>query len=104
VLRLRHLAIIVFGLVVVLAACSDEGPDGYDDATRDAFMEGCIEDDASEDLIDVCECTYETAVEELPFERFRTVERRLQEGQTEIPDDVSEIILGCIRQVSATRS
>ena len=102
-LRLRPVAIILFGIIVVLVACGDEGPDDYDDATREAFMEGCVEDDADPDLVDVCECTYETAVEELPFERFRAVERRLQEGQTEMPDDVSEIILGCIREVSATR-
>ena len=95
--------IILFGFVALLVACGDEGPDDYDDATREAFMEGCVEDDTDLDLVEVCECTYETAVEELPFERFRAVERRLQEGQSDIPDDVSFIILDCIREVSATR-
>ena len=88
----------------MLAACGDDGRDDYDDATREAFMEACIEDDTDPDLIDVCECTYETVVEELPFERYRTIERRLAEGQSDLPDDYSQIVVDCIREVSARRS
>ncbi|MFP3906928.1 MAG: hypothetical protein ACLFRV_14200 [Acidimicrobiales bacterium] len=102
--QLRTLTVSLFGLIMMLAACGDSGPDDYDDSTREAFMAGCVEEDGDPDLVEVCECTYETAVEELPFERFRSVENRLQQGESDIPDDVSEIILDCIREVSASRS
>lgn len=91
-------------LVALLAGCGDDGPSDYSDATRDAFMAGCLEDNTDPDLADVCECTYDTAVDELPFEQFQAAERRLQQGSTDIPDEISEIIIECIRQVSATRS
>lgn len=104
VFQLRTLTVGLFGLIMMLAACGDSGPDDYDDSTREAFMSGCVEEGSDPDLVEVCECTYETAVEELPFERFRSVEDRLQQGESDIPDDVSQIILDCIREVSASRS
>lgn len=103
-LRIRRLALLPLAATSILIACGDESPGEYDESTREAFMSGCVEDDTNDDLVEVCECTYETAVEELPFERFEAAEKRLQEGSPEVADDISEIILECIRQVSASRS
>jgi hypothetical protein len=100
----RSVLILLAAASLFVAACGDDGPDDYSDSTREAFMTGCVEDDTDEDLVEVCECTYDTAVEELPFEEFKTVEQRLQSGGSDIPDAVSDIILDCIRQVSASRS
>jgi hypothetical protein len=86
------------------AACGDDSPGEYTDATREAFMTGCVEDDADPDLVEVCECTYEQAVEDIPFDEFEAIEQRLGRGQTEVPERISEIILDCIREVSGSRS
>lgn len=102
--RLRTLALLLLAASTIVIGCGDDSPGEYDASTREAFMSGCVEDDTNDDLVDVCECTYETAVEELSFERFEAAEQRLQEGSPEIADDISEIIVECIRQVSASRS
>jgi hypothetical protein len=96
--------VLLAALALLGGACGDDSPGEYTDATREAFMSGCVEDDSDPDLVEVCECTYDTAVERLPFERFEAVEQRLQRGQTEVPDDISDIIIDCIRRVSASRS
>jgi hypothetical protein len=103
--RPHHRLTLLLALILALGlACSDGGPEEYSEATRQAFMEGCVEDDSDADLVEVCECTYDTAAAELPYERFHSMERRLQQGATDIPDEISEIILDCIRSVSASRS
>ncbi len=100
---LRLLTILVAGAFVA-AACGSGGPSEYSEATRAAFMNGCVEAaDSSPDLVEVCECTYDTAVEQMPFEQFKAAEQRLQEGSPEVSSEFSEIILACIRQVSASR-
>jgi hypothetical protein len=104
VLRSRLAVVVLVVVCLVAAGCGDDSPGDYDDATREAFMSGCVEDDTNADLVEVCECTYDTAVEELPFEQFKAAEQRLQEGSPEVADEISEIILDCIRQVSARRS
>lgn len=91
--------VLAFGAV----ACGDDAPSEYSESIRAAFMRGCVEDDTNEDLIEVCECTYDTAVKEMPFDQFRTAERRLQEGSPEVSSEFSDIILGCIRRVSGQR-
>ena len=100
----RSLLILLVSALFLVAACGEDGPSDYSESTREAFMTGCVEDDSDDDLVEVCECTYDTAVEELPFEEFKSVEQRLQGGGSDIPDAVSEIIVDCIRQVSASRS
>lgn len=104
VAALRRLGLLLILTVLVAAACGDDSPGEYTDATREAFMAACVEDDADPDLRDVCECTYERAVEELPFEEFESIEQRLARGETDVPDVISDIILDCIREVSAARS
>jgi hypothetical protein len=101
--RLRAAALVAVALVA-LSACGDDGPDDYDESIREAFMAGCVEDAADPDLIEVCECTYDASEEQLPFERFRSVERTLQQGSGDVPEDVAGIIVDCIRDVSSRRS
>ncbi|MGY6501330.1 MAG: hypothetical protein ACXIVQ_10625 [Acidimicrobiales bacterium] len=100
--RLRPL-LLVLAVVLVAVGCGDESDDGYSAETRAAFMEGCVEDSDDPDLVAVCECTYETAESELPFERFRAAERDLVRGATEVPGEVTDLVIDCIRTVSATR-
>ena len=99
---LRPLVLLVVSLLV-LAGCGDDSPGEYTDATRESFMTGCVEDSDDPDLLEVCECTYERAVEEIPFDQFESMEQRLARGQTDVPDSIATIIVDCIREVSARR-
>jgi hypothetical protein len=105
VAALRRLGLLLTTALVLLTACGgDDSPGEYTDATREAFMAGCVEDDSDRDLREVCECTYERAVEELPFEEFEEAEQRLASGETDVPDAFADLILDCIREVSRSRS
>ena len=104
-MRLLHrLGLLCVAVLLFGAACGDDSPGDYTDATREAFMTGCVEDDSDPDLVEVCECTYDTLEADVPFEEFESIEQRLGRGQTDVPDLVAEIILDCIREVSASRS
>lgn len=96
-----------FALALIVAAlagaCGSDAPDNYSADVRESFMTGCIEDSGNADLVEVCECAYDTAAADLPFEQFKAAEQRLQDGSPEVSDAVVEIILGCIREVSARR-
>jgi hypothetical protein len=100
--RLRPLGLMIVCLLGA-AACGDDSPGEYTDATREAFMTGCVEKDSDPDLVDVCACTYDRAVEEIPFDQFESMEQRLSRGQTDVPDALAAIIIDCIREVSASR-
>lgn len=100
--RLRPLAVIV-SCLFALVACGDDSPGEYTDATREAFMTGCVEDGDDPDLVEVCECTYERAVEEVPFDQFESIEQRLARGESDVPDTIATLIVDCIREVSARR-
>lgn len=100
----RRAAALFAVALLALVACGDDGPDGYDESIREAFMTGCVEDATDPNLVEVCECTYDASVDRLSFDRFRSVERTLQQGAGEVPDDVAAIIVDCIREVSARRS
>jgi hypothetical protein len=99
---LRPLGLLLVS-VLALAACGDDSPGEYTDATREAFMAGCVEDSDDPDLVEVCECTYERALEDIPFDQFESMEQRLARGQTDVPDSIAAIIVDCIREVSARR-
>ncbi len=101
--RLPRLSVVAL-LCLLVVACGDEGPGEYDEDVRASFLGACIEDDTDDDLVAVCECTYDTLVAELPYERFEAVESRRQQGGADMPEDVTEIIVRCIREVSADRS
>lgn len=101
--RLLHLPVAAL-LLLLAVGCGDDGPGEYDAETRASFLEGCIEDDTDTDLVEVCECTYDTMEAELPYERFEAVEARLRQGSPDMPEDVASIVVGCIREVSASRS
>lgn len=104
--RLRPVRVALVVLVVVAATgCgSDDTPDGYSDAVRDGLVQGCAEDDTDPDLVEVCECTYEELADDVSFDDFARIEDRLAQGEERLPQELIEVIRGCIRSVSAERS
>ena len=101
--ELARLAVAVV-LVVAAAGCGDDAaPDDFSAETRSAMVTGCAEDDADPDLREVCECTYERMEDDLGFDEFADLDRRLAGGDDRLPAEVVSIIRDCIREVSATR-
>lgn len=104
-LRRRTLVALLAACAVFgLASCGDDTPDGYDASSRSAMLGGCAEDDTDPDVVDVCTCVYDRMEEDVAFERFAALENRLAGGDARLPDDVVDIIRGCIRSVAATRT
>jgi hypothetical protein len=99
-------------ILVVLAVCAalvtgcgdDEGPEDYTAAVQDGMLEGCAEDDTDPDVVEVCECTYDTLSDELTFAEFERMERRLAQGEERLPDRLADAIRSCIRSVSGDRA
>ncbi len=102
VARVIAVVVVLGGLV---AACGDDsGPDAFTAAVHDGVLEGCAEDDSDDDVVEVCECTYDTLTDDLSFEEFARIENRLAQGEERLPDQLVDAIRDCIRGVSAERA
>jgi hypothetical protein len=98
---------LVFATVVLLLAsgCADDsGPEDFTAAVHDGMMEGCAEDDTDPDVVEVCECTYDTLAEDLSFAEFERIEDRLAQGEERLPGSLTDAIRECIRSVSGDRA
>lgn len=96
----RLLLALAVAAVGLLAACGQEGsaPDSYGATTQDNFLEGCIDgltaDDregealSGDEAEQVCQCTYDGIVEEIPFEDFQEI----YDEQREEPQALDERI------------
>ncbi|QGG94560.1 hypothetical protein [Actinomarinicola tropica] len=102
--RRRAVALVSLLALVGLSACGDDAPDGYSAATRAAMLDGCAEDDQDADVVDVCACVYDQMEDDVPFDRFASLENRLGGGDARLPAEVVAIIRDCIRSVAATRT
>jgi len=100
----RVVAVVVILGVLVVGCSDDRGPDRFTAAVHDGVLEGCAEDDSDPDVVEVCECTYDTLADDLSFEEFARIENRLAQGDERLPDPLVEAIRDCIRDVSAERA
>jgi hypothetical protein len=101
----RRLVVALAALFVVMTSCSDDdGPEDYTAAVHDGVLEGCAEDDTDPDVVDVCECTYDTLTDELGFDEFERMENRLAQGEERLPDELADAVRSCIRSVSGDRA
>jgi hypothetical protein len=101
----RRLVVALVALLALVASCSDDdGPEDYTAAVHDGVLEGCAEDDTDPDVIDVCECTYDTLTDELGFDEFERMENRLAQGEERLPEDLADAVRSCIRSVSGDRA
>lgn len=99
--RSRSLAV-ASALVLGAAAtgCGDDAPAQYSDETRADVLAGCVSELDPAIVGDVCACTYRLIRIELPYERFRAVDRQLRlEPASTLPDDVLELLGRCVIEV-----
>jgi hypothetical protein len=80
--------------VLLLPACGDDDGDAerYGPELRARFVEDCT---ALGDDEDVCGCFYDRLAAEVPFDRFRELDRSIRAGDTDVPPDVVELAAAC---------
>jgi hypothetical protein len=78
--------------VLVAGGCQDD--EGYGEATERAFLRACVQDgDAT--VREVCECSYRAITREIPFSRYRAIDRRVRDDPGDLPDEVVDIVAEC---------
>ena len=107
-MRRRPLMFVAAGVVTVVllltSGCADDsGPEAFTAAVHDGMLEGCAEDDTNPDVVEVCECTYDTLADDLSFAEFERMEDRLAQGEERLPASLTDAIRECIRRVSSER-
>lgn len=83
--------------VALLGGCGGGGDSDadYSDDTRASFLEPCVSG-LGDDGRDICECTYDRIVDDIPFDRFEDLDRQLQDDpDAALPDDVADIVVAC---------
>lgn len=72
--------LVVLVIVIVIAIALRPRPqDSYDDAVRDRFMSACTAQ-GGEPVSETCACFYDRIEQDVPFDRFETLDETL--GQT----------------------
>ncbi len=84
----------VGAVVLILAACGDDVPDGYSAATEAVFLETCAAGLGTGEVA-VCECTYDTLVAETPFEEYLALDREVRDDPTTVPPALQAIAVTC---------
>jgi hypothetical protein len=101
----RRIAVLIAVCAALVAGCGDdEGPEDFTAEVHDGVLEGCAEDDTDPDVVEVCECTYDTLSDDLTFAEFERMENRLAQGEERLPDSLADAVRDCIRSVSGDRA
>jgi hypothetical protein len=74
----------------LLVACGDDRSTGYDERVEAEFLQACT----SATPEPVCRCLYDRIVDEVPFERFEEVDRRLSDPDA-LPADIEALAVRC---------
>ena len=91
--RLRPLAI-ALSLVLVLGACGGDDGGGFDQATRDAYLEGCLED--GNDAF--CGCTLDEFEKLYDQDEFERLALELS-NPDELPEEFVQVIFDCLGEL-----
>lgn len=103
-LGIAAVAVAAAVVAVVLLVVVRPDRSGYDDATRQRFLEACTAD-GGEAVAVTCGCLYDALVDSLPYERFEEVDRALLDQPAEpgipltLPADVQALLDECRSQV-----
>ncbi len=112
----RTRTVVVAGLILVIVATAftvalvvrrSLREDGYTPEVHETFMTACTRD-GGEPVRPVCQCIWDRAVSDVPYERFKQVNAELVAQEAEqgagvplhIPDDFGVIVQGCVEQVA----
>ncbi len=96
---MRKLRVLVplLALVLVLGACGDDddgGSTGFSDSTREAYLEGCLEDGNEA----FCNCTLDEFEKIYSEDEFEDLALQLG-SPDEAPEEFVDVILTCLDQL-----
>jgi len=95
--RVAHLTYL--GAILVAAACSSGGSNGYNDGIRDRFVAACT--NASSGQAAACSAAYECVSHRLPFADFKAADEDIRAGRPVDPA-TAKVLVQCITE-SASR-
>ena len=101
VIEVVGVATLVVGLALGAGCGGDDSEQSYSSDTRASFLEPCVAG-LGEEGRDICECSYDLIVEDIPFDEFEDIDRDLQnDPDAELPDAISDIVAACAADPSA---
>lgn len=99
-------AIAAVVVAVVLLVVVRPADPGYDDATRQRFLDACTAE-GGDAVAGTCGCLYDRMAADLPFERFEAVDELLAAETVEagqplaLPADVQALLDACLAEGAA---
>ncbi len=85
----------VLAALVSLASCGDDGPDDYSAETEAQFLATCV-GSLGEAERSVCECSYGRIADEVAYDDFEDLDRRMNDDpDAELPDEIVDIVAAC---------
>ena len=93
---------LVLGGLMLLAACGE--PTEYNDGIKRTFMDACVEGAGGIDVAEeICGCTYDSLVEDVPFNEFKEIDRAMSAGTAtaEQQQVLVGISLACVAKVTS---
>lgn len=99
--------LLVVGALAIVGLVISGGDDGgYDEDTRQAFMDACTADGGS-GVAPTCTCLYESMVANVSYERFEEVNDLLlaeqatdPEAGVDLPDDLEGLLDDCRKEIT----
>jgi len=81
--------------VVLMGACGGDGPDDYSAETEAQFLATCV-GTLGEAERAVCRCSYDEIVDDVAYDDFEDLDRRMNDDpDAELPDDIVDIVAAC---------
>ncbi len=99
--RLRTRLPAVIGVLVIAfaaAACSPDEPTDYTAENSDGFFAACLQSPEDSFLqAKLCQCVFDNAVLEIPFDRFVEIDESLTlDPLAPLPEELTEIMAQCV--------
>src|SRR4029453_11368342 len=95
-------ALVRFALVaaVVSAACSG-APSGYGKQSEAVFMRSCVQTNG-QTAERLCRGSYDEIVKQIPYDRWKEIDRELRDHPNTVPSDLERIVVACAAEDDGT--
>ncbi|CAN5244395.1 hypothetical protein BH18ACT4_BH18ACT4_04140 [soil metagenome] len=91
----RRITAVVVAVVFAVGACGDDKREAYSVDTETQFMATCVAS-VGEGERSLCGCIYDSITEEIPFEEFEELDRRLNDDpDAELPERIDALVVEC---------
>jgi hypothetical protein len=85
---------------LVGAACSG-APSGYGKQSEAVFMRSCVQTNG-QTAERLCRCSYDQIVKQIPYDRWKEIDRELRDHPDTVPSDLERIVVACAAEDDGT--